>query len=61
LRWRQGLEALVRDLAAIGEVDSVSVEAMRRRFGARWLWSWKEVIANRALCLGVDRQTGEIL
>jgi hypothetical protein len=60
-RWRVALEALVRDLAAAGQIDSVSCEAMRRAYGAKWLWSWKQSIAERAEGMVVDQQTGEIL
>ena len=58
--WRRGLEALVRDLAASGQIDFPSVEAMRRAYGRRWAWEWRDVIAERALCHRVDKQTGEI-
>lgn len=65
--WREGLGALVRDLAAMGQIDSASVDAMRRRFGSRWAWSWKEAIAGRAQTAArvrqqsaVDQVTGEI-
>jgi hypothetical protein len=60
-RWRLGLEALVRDLAASGQIDSVSCEAMRRAYGAKWAWSWRDVIAQRACVSMVDQATGEIL
>jgi hypothetical protein len=56
--WRAGLEALVRDLARSGQIDSPTVEAMRRAYGQRWAWSWRDQIAARGL--GVDVQTGEI-
>jgi hypothetical protein len=63
--WRVALEALVRDLAANGQIDEVSCEAMRRAYGAKWLWSWKEIIAGRACEMErardvVDELTGEI-
>jgi hypothetical protein len=62
--WRRGLEALVRALAAAGQIDAPSTEAMRRRYGRRWAWDWRDTI-----CPGtegaesgesVDKQTGEI-
>jgi hypothetical protein len=59
--WRVGLEALVRDLAAAGQIDAVSTEAMRRRFGKRWAWDWRDIVAQRAREAGIDRSTGEIL
>jgi hypothetical protein len=59
--WRRGLEALVRDLARSGQIDSATVEAMRRRYGQSWAWTWRDVIAERALTANVDRQTGEII
>jgi hypothetical protein len=46
--WRMGLGALVRDLAAMGQIDGASVEAMRRQFGRRWAWEWRDIIAERA-------------
>jgi len=58
--WRSGLGALVRDLAASGQIDFASTDAMRRRFGRRWAWEWRDVIAERALRERVDQQTGEI-
>jgi hypothetical protein len=57
--WRRGLEALVRDLAAMRRIDSPTCEAMRRAFGKQWAWSWKDVIAQRALAPWFDRSTGE--
>jgi hypothetical protein len=56
--WRAGLEALVRDLARSGQIDSPTVEAMRRAYGQRWAWSWRDQIAARGM--RVDQQTGEI-
>jgi hypothetical protein len=61
LAWRKGLEALVRDLAAAGQIDSVSTEAMRRRFGKSWAWDWRDIVAQRAREAIVDKSTGEIL
>jgi hypothetical protein len=65
--WRAGLGALVRDLAASGQIDFPSFDAMRRRYGRRWAWEWRDVISNRATSdkdyvsrSGVDKQTGEI-
>jgi hypothetical protein len=46
--WRVGLGSLVRDLAAMGQIDGVSTEAMFRQFGRRWAWEWKDIIAHRA-------------
>jgi hypothetical protein len=60
LDWRIGLGALVRDLAAMGQIDFASTDAMRRQFGRRWAWEWKDIIAQRALESGIDTQTGEI-
>ena len=57
-KWRAGLEALVRDLARSGQIDAVSVDAMRRRYGASWAWTWRDVIAQRAqtsLCVDPER------
>jgi len=45
--WRAGLEALVRDLAAAGQIDEPSMEAMRRQYGGRWAWEWKDIIERR--------------
>jgi hypothetical protein len=59
-RWRQGLEALVRNLSAAGQIDSADCEAMRRRYGASWAWSWKDSIARFASVVGFDTSTGEI-
>jgi hypothetical protein len=56
--WRAGLEALVRDLALSGQIDSPTVEAMRRAYGQRWAWSWRDQIAARGV--EVDKTTGEI-
>jgi hypothetical protein len=58
--WREGLGALVRDLAASGQIDAASVEAMRRRYGKSWAWDWRDVIAHRAMEGQIDQQTGEI-
>jgi hypothetical protein len=60
LDWRVGLGALVRDLAAMGQIDFASTDAMRRRFGRRWAWEWKDIIAQRALESRFDTSTGEI-
>jgi hypothetical protein len=61
LAWRVGLGALVRDLAAAGQIDEATTEAMRRRFGKRWAWEWRDIVAQRAREAGIDRETGEIL
>jgi hypothetical protein len=45
--WRAGLGALVRDLAASGQIDAASMDAMRRAYGQRWAWEWRDVIAAR--------------
>jgi hypothetical protein len=58
--WRAGLGALVRDLAASGQIDFPSFDAMRRAYGRRWAWEWRDVISARALDCKVDKQTGEI-
>jgi hypothetical protein len=66
--WRAGLGALVRDLAASGHIDFASTDAMRRQFGKRWAWEWRDVIAARATSDmdyvsrsgEFDEQTGEI-
>ena len=58
--WRIGLGSLVRDLAAMGQIDFASTEAMRRQFGRRWAWEWRDVIAQRALESRVDTSTGEM-
>ena len=66
--WRAGLGALVRDLAASGQIDFPSTEAMRRAYGQRWAWEWRDVISSRAmsdkrhvsLSGEFDQQTGEI-
>jgi hypothetical protein len=61
--WRAGLEALVRDLAGSGQIDYPSTEAMRRAYGRRWAWEWRDVIAARAATPAaprVDTSTGEI-
>jgi hypothetical protein len=49
--WRAGLGALVRDLAAAGQIDSPTIEAMRRAYGAKWLWSWKQTVVERISCV----------
>ena len=61
LAWRVGLGALVRDLAAMGQIDEASTEAMRRRFGSGWAWEWRDIVAQRAREATIDRSTGEIL
>lgn len=66
--WRAGLGALVRDLAAAGQIDSPTLEAMRRQFGKRWAWSWRDAVRDRAAVdarargnFSVNTTTGEIL
>jgi hypothetical protein len=66
--WRAGLGALVRDLASTGRIDGPTTDAMRRAFGKRWAWDWKDVVCERAKTrerlrgkFTVDSTTGEIL
>src|SRR6202795_3202703 len=58
--WRAGLGSLVRDLAATGRIDFASVDAMRRQFGKRWAWDWRDAIVQRGWESRVDKSTGEI-
>jgi hypothetical protein len=65
--WRQALGALVRDLAAMGQIVGASTEAMRVRYGKNWCWKWKGAIARRAWFQAVadgrftvDVETGEL-
>jgi hypothetical protein len=69
-KWRDALGSLVRDLAAIRQIDAPTIEAMRRRYGRSWAWEWREFIAQRAGFQGatkerqvytIDESTGEIL
>ena len=55
MRWRRGLEALVRALAAAGQIDAASTDAMRRRYGRRWAWDWRDAIGGE-----FDKSTGEV-
>jgi hypothetical protein len=59
--WREALGALVRDLAAMKQIDAASVEAMRRRYGKNWAWNWRDIVAQRAAVAEVpDYQVTEL-